>query len=356
MSVMQKIKERIGYQTAPDSVMNKKFFKRKIKETFKLISFILVFLVLLEVCSLTLFSNKSAANFSNKYQDAYSFVNEPDNSIQIAAFGNSDLYSALSPLDLWNEYKNTATVCASPKQTVQDSQSIAECLFKTQKPDIVIIETDMFYDKAVSQGNKIALSSNLSDIFDALNPDYFDTNIKNIFTVFRFHNKWQFSKNMLKKAVYNTHGYNYNNQIVRLSSVNYMEKTDTVEPISKATVKQADKLISYCQEKGAKVILVEMPSVFSWNYQRHNAVQQYADDNKLPFIDFNLLYDEVGISQTDCFRDMGNHLNYSAAKSVTEYIGKYIRNNYAINDLSNDKAYVSWDENYNSFVNSTKEK
>lgn len=82
----------------------------------------------------------------SKLKETYSIVSEKENTIQIVCVGNSDLYSGFSPLDLWNEYGFTSTICASAQQTVEESHYFVSKLLESQKPQFIIIETDMFYD------------------------------------------------------------------------------------------------------------------------------------------------------------------------------------------------------------------
>ena len=77
--------------------MNKEIVLKKSKEAIRVLAFVLVFFVVLEGLSLTLFSPRQAKGFKNRLQDAYSFMDEQKDTIQIAGFGNSDLYSAFSP-------------------------------------------------------------------------------------------------------------------------------------------------------------------------------------------------------------------------------------------------------------------
>ena len=57
------------------------------------------------------------------------------------------------------------------------------------------------------------------------------------------------------------------------------------------------------------------------------------------------MYDEIGISITDCYRDHGSHLNYAAACKVTEYLGAYVRDNYDIESRRDDSQIAEyWDE------------
>lgn len=327
------------------------------KELIRVISFVLLFFILLEGSSRLFFSNKKAADFENKFQDAYSFMDEPQNTIQIAGVGNSDLYSGFSPNDLWNDFGYTSTICASIRQTIQDSQYLLERVFENQSPQIVIIETDMLYGKNTQNTNHIKQSHKLTDFFDTMQPEFFERDVEHVFPIFRYHNIWKMSaKKGGKKLGYSTHGYRYNNKTVRLKHIEYMIPTDKCEPIKKINQNRMDMLIAYCQSKNAKVILVEMPSITSWNYERHNATADYANSKNVPFIDFNLLYEECGLSIETCFRDKGNHLNYMSAKAVTQYLGNYIEDHYAIDSLKNHESYQSWNQNYSAFVKDTRKK
>lgn len=124
--------------------MNPKY-KNAVNDCVKIIAFMLAFLLVLEGLSLSVFSGRSAAKFSARLRDAYSFVDEPDDTIQIACIGNSNMYSGFVPFQLWNDYGYTSTVCASPFQSVEESLGLMEKMYKTQSPKLVLVETDMFY-------------------------------------------------------------------------------------------------------------------------------------------------------------------------------------------------------------------
>ena len=324
--------------------------KKEFKDTLKIISFVLVFLILLESISLLAFSNKSVTGFKNKLQDAYSFVNEPDYSIQIVGIGNSDLYSGFSPYDLWINNGYTSTICASARQDIQQSTYLLKKVLKNQKPKLVIIETDMLYNTNPKKSNRSESSGNLSDFINGLNPDYFDSDVKNIFSIFQFHNKWKSSsKETQTDSKYSTHGYRFCSKIHKLKNIDYMIKSKDTERISIKNKAKMDKLINICKENNTKILFVEMPSVTSWNYARHNAVNEYAKGKGIDFLDFNLLYNDAGISVTNCFRDKGNHLNYQATQKVTGYIGNYIIKNYNITKIENEQISKRWNNNYKQF-------
>lgn len=78
--------------------------------------------------------------------DPYAFVPEPENTVQIACVGNSDLYSGFVPPVLWGNQGYSATVYASARQSLTKSYALLERVFATQSPELVVLETDMLYD------------------------------------------------------------------------------------------------------------------------------------------------------------------------------------------------------------------
>ena len=128
-----------------------------------------------------------------------------------------------------------------------------------------------------------------------------------------------------------------------------MKRTSKTAPVSIVKMEQMDSLVNMCRENGAEVLLVEVPTTSSWNYQRHNAVSEYAKSRKLKFIDLNLFTEEAGISFDVSFRDNGNHLNCFGAQAVTSWLGGYISDNYKIKSHKNERGYSHWDEDYKLF-------
>lgn len=320
----------------------------KIAAVLKIACFVLIFLFLLDIVSKQYFPEDIATSYKNRLKDAYSFINEKDNSIDIVCTGNSDLYSAFSPLDLWKDYGFTSAVCASGKQTPQGSVHLMNSVFKKQKPSLVIIETDMLYDYGVKSEKKKGQLTKNDELFDRLNPELFDNEVTHRFSAFRFHNKWQ-KDSYQNKQIFNTHGYRYNCNICPLFPKKYMKRTSKLTPISTVKSEQMDSLVNMCKENGAKILLVEVPSLTSWNYKRHNAVTQYAEKRNLKFLDLNLYANEIGIDFDYSFRDNGNHLNYFGAQAVTSWLGDYISDHYNIESRKYKKGYSRWNEDYNLF-------
>lgn len=319
----------------------------------KVFAFSLVFLIILEALSFTVFSKKIGASYKNKFSNAYSFTSEPDNTIQIAGIGNSDLYSAFSPTVLWDKFGYTSTIIAAPRLTVANGYELLKQLLKTQLPQILFIETDMLYKdvpdkskKAFEEYKKSNAQLQFNKFINNFDSNRFQTTIENHFTIFLFHDRWK-GKNV-KKTGDNAHGYYFSKDIVTMKPRDYMGISQQKEPIAQENLDVLDDMIGLCKKNNIQVVFMEMPSVTSWSMERHNAVQELADSYSYDFIDFNVLMDDVGISLKKHFRDKGNHLNYFGAKKVTKYVGSYL-SKYNLENRTENPDYEFWNESSRAF-------
>ena len=123
--------------------MNKKEnVKKNIIDFSKIVIFLSICGVLLW-CITPIFVPKNNTKKSGiKYENARGFYGERHNSIDIFALGNSDLYSAMNPLELWNSHGYTSYVCAEPSQNIFSAYYLLKDIFTCQKPKLVILEVD----------------------------------------------------------------------------------------------------------------------------------------------------------------------------------------------------------------------
>lgn len=344
---------------------NKKFFI----SALKVLSFLIAFMIILEVLSCTVFSKKAATQYQNTFSKSCSFTTEPENSIDIALIGSSDLYSGFIPIKIWDKYGYTSTVISTPKQTVSRSYTFLEELLKTQKPKLLVIETDMFYagipvkgltDIINDKANGTPIKSKLKSTFKIISNMDIGGNIENRFTAFMFHDEWKkLKKDSLEKVIKNNdtvtceHGYNFNKIIFPANDNNRMDITNSTEKIPEENIMYIKKMLNLCDKMDIKIIFLEMPSLNSWNYARHNAVEQFAQNMNIEFVDMNMKdnFDKSGIKCETDFRDNGEHLNYYGAEKATLFFGDIIENMYdsVLYDKRDNHDYMYWHKSSDAF-------
>lgn len=269
-------------------------------------------------------------------------TNEPDEDYQILAVGNSALYSAFNPLQLWHEQGYTSFVMGAPKQNTKLSYHMLKEVLTVQKPQLLILETNAFFDDRV-------------EIEDQ---GYTYTAIKRCYPLFMKSQRWNDIKNEkymqdknYKERMELLKGYYFEKTTVPYTDgFSYMKKTNQKKPFGTFTKEYLPKILELAKEMNCHVLLIGFPSQTAWDYSKYNTVKEYAQNNNFSFIDFNVNQYDTNFDWKTDSRDGGNHLNYSGATKMTKYVGGYINKHYNLKNHLNEKSYQQWNQDYNRFI------
>ena len=94
------------------------------------------------------------------------FQKETNDTIDVIFIGDSEVYSAYNPMQLYGDYGFTSYVLATSAQRLCDTYSILKSMYKTQTPEYIFIETNCFFrfggsvddtkDRFMNFGNEIS--------------------------------------------------------------------------------------------------------------------------------------------------------------------------------------------------------
>ena len=144
-------------------------------------------------------------------------------------------------------------------------------------------------------------------------------------------------------------GYTYSSDVKPADASKYMSATSSSQYVNLINKNYVKKMKRYCEERGAKLVLVSTPSTTNWNMKKHNGMQKLADDIDVEFIDFNVLADEISIDWATDTRDAGDHLNNAGAEKVSAYIGDYLAKSGLFADKRTNDEYSKWNEYLEEF-------
>ena len=121
-----------------------------------------------------------------------------------------------------------------------------------------------------------------------------------------------------------------------------MEPTDAVERLPSKNVRRLEIIHRLCQEHGAQLVLVSVPSTYNWNGRRHNAMTALAESMGIAYLDLNCMQQEVPIDWEMDTWDEGDHLNFTGAKKVTAFMGEWLEDTGLFEDKRSQEAYSQW--------------
>ena len=301
------------------------------KYILKISLFVFILLVILVILSAILVPKNNSEEAGMHNMPAMGILGEKENTVDIIMYGDSESIASTMPKRLWDEYGYTAYICGTSGQSMPDTCRIMYETLKKQKPKIVILEANNTY-------NPVGIFVPVARIINVMLP------------VTEYHNRWKSLRKEdfsgKKEYTYRdeSKGYHYIDKNIPADDSHYMEYSEEVEQIPAINKFYIKILKKYAESKGAKFVIVSVPSCKNWNYRKHNGTKEFAEKEDIEFLDLNELKDEVKIDWERETGDGGDHVNYKGATKVTDYLGKWLNKKNILENHKNDENYKKWEE------------
>lgn len=294
------------------------------------ILFLCGLVLLLVAASYVFYPKNNMKEFGMDNAPANGILGERDKSIDVVVLGDSESFSAISPMEIWKEKGFTSFICGSPAQTLDSSQSILKQTFVRQTPKVVIMETNAIYRKVTL--NKYTYSK-----------------LTNYFSIFRFHDRWKnlrindFNSKINFTWTDDQKGYIFNKTVKPSKKKNHMRQTSRTAAVPEMNKRYIQAMKKLCDERKVKFILVSTPSTLNWNMKRHNGIKKLARELDCEYVDLNLKNKEINIDWQRDTRDKGDHLNYYGAVKVSKYLANFLSEKKTLKDYRKDSRFKQWD-------------
>lgn len=302
------------------------------KRILKTIAFCCILFFILSFTAEIVRPRDNSVAFGMLEDGARGFYSEKTDSLDTFFIGNSNAYAGFSPMVLWKNYGYTSYVCAEAGQNISQASFLFDEIVSKQKPKLIVLEVDELYGSGYQ--------------------DLVNTTINRVVPLLYNHSRWKTIKldQIFRKTNYTKHRKNKGfwpcEKTVAYEGPEYMRKSDDHDCFSKGIYHVLKHLISKCNKHNVSFMLTHLPSAENWNYARHNAVEEFAKQNHLLFLDLDCERDLIKFDLKTDFRDGGAHMNSSGADKCTLRIGEFINKNYNLPDHRGDQLYHSWNDDY----------
>ncbi|SCY70153.1 hypothetical protein SAMN02910371_03465 [Butyrivibrio sp. INlla14] len=305
---------------------------------------------------------------TNTYKDFYKLQK---NSVDVLFFGSSHAACAFNPQVIYDKYGITSYNLASEQQSLVVTYYWLEEALKYQSPKVVILDTYTFHyyfdayvynDMNCSEGavrkamDFMRLSpTKVEAAVDIERIDPTQDKWSILFPIIRYHTRWAnldeedyVCDSMVEHGAIKGYALvgdkkpGASTVTFKASDVDGIEE----EPMVKIADEYLDRIVNCCRKKGIELVFTNIPCAEP--ISRYKATKCYADENGIPFYDFNeeSLYNKIDY---DVEENAYGHPNYLGAEKISSYLGEVLARDYGIKPRI-DNSYELSGKNYDHKV------
>ena len=380
----------------------------RIRKLMRAICFCLLFVILFVFLSGAFIPRTGTTEDGMESRISKAYRGEPRDSIDTVFIGNSDIYRAISPVDLFHQTGITSAIAGRPNKQLSEVPGDIRDILRYQNPKTIVLETDCMFSgtnpgfkKGISpleaEAAKVDVAGQApskatdADVADQAPSKATDTDVagqapskatdtahQNIFAkckallqegdsaflaalnykfpLVKYHDNWKHLKltTFLQprgKYHFSNKGMAYANTVKAYPFGNeYMQLSGGKHAmLSEEKLDQFQKIYDLCDRNGIRLVLLTVPSANTWNKGKSDTVKQLAKKYDLTYYDYNRQL-PAGFDWATDSKDGGNHLNYAGASAVTKDLAKKLTDDLTMNPTSLTKEQKQqWKKDYEHF-------
>ena len=367
----------------------------RIRKLMRAICFCLLFVILFVFLSGAFIPRTGTTEDGMESRISKAYRGEPRDSIDTVFIGNSDIYRAISPVDLFHQTGITSAIAGRPNKQLSEVPGDIRDILRYQNPKTIVLETDCMFSgtnpgfkKGISpleaEAAKVDVAGQApskatdADVAGQAPSKATDTAHQNIFAkckallqegdsaflaalnykfpLVKYHDNWKHLKltTFLQprgKYHFSNKGMAYANTVKAYPFGNeYMQLSGGKHAmLSEEKLDQFQKIYDLCDRNGIRLVLLTVPSANTWNKGKSDTVKQLAKKYDLTYYDYNRQL-PAGFNWVTDSKDGGNHLNYTGASAVTKDLAKKLTDDLTMNPTSLTKEQKQqWKKDYEHF-------
>lgn len=306
----------------------------KIKRIVKVIIFTSIFAIIFLVLS-QIFKHKLLSIPWNTTIKVNGLYNEEKDTYEVMFGGTSHMYCSIIPTQLEDETGIKGYTFTTSQQPVWITYYYIKEFMKYQSPRLIVLdvrEMALEEEYAAEGTNRTALdnlriSVDKFEIIKVSVPK--EERASFYFPLIKYHTRWKelkktdFDFDYLKQTDSERGYVRLKNTANDIEPMKHIEENQMSE-IPEKSLEYLNKIIDLTKKEGIELLLIKSPSNPNKEEQLlYNSIGAYAEKKGIEFINFNLLYEEIGLDIKTDFYDKG-HLNETGANKFTSYFGKII--------------------------------
>lgn len=325
---------------------------KKLKNLAAFVAFLLIVAAVFSLLSYVLRDKRYAAN-------AVVIYKEPKDSIDVLLVGSSHMLNGVFPMELWRTQGIAAANMAQNGQIIPETYYALMESFRYQSPRVVVLDVYKMVESA-RMGLTVSFhftvdsmrlgAPKLKAVFDLV-PE--EQRAEYLIDIIAYHTRWkELTAADFRPLDASMKGSEALFSVYSNADYEIPAQSETAQ-LNETALSYLEKIIALCDEHGAQLVLTALPFGDAHEdaiprQQTANAVEQYAREHGIPFLNYIYLNDETGLDMAADFANI-DHLNARGAVKISQHLAGYLKENYDLPDRRDDGAYRAWNDDCASY-------
>ena len=286
------------------------------------------------------------------------FYEQEPGSIDVMFYGSSHTYSDINPAVLWEEKGIPSYDLAGSLQPLWNTYYYMKESLKYQRPKVMVvelvraIESREYIEEARTITNTLGMKLSREKLED-IQVSTAEENVLDYLLGYPvYHSRYtELSREDFEPYLGDPHGSaskGFYPLFVTKSfdSMPDMSQVTESDPLSEKTEEYLRKIIALAKEEGIPLVFMISPyqGIIESEQRIFNRCAEIAAEEDIPFLDFNRMYEELGIDPATDFAE-ASHLNYRGSEKLSSWLASWLQEEYGLPDRRGGSLYASWDEN-----------
>lgn len=284
------------------------------------------------------------------------FYAEEDEKIDVVFFGNSHAHCTIDHGYLWDNYGIAGYTLSAGSQQIDSTRYFVEEALKKQNPKVIVVEANGMIGDKLSDSREHVYRNTLGMKWS----DGFGKYIGYLASSMEMeHEEWQevffkipvihsryaeLTESDFRDNIPFMRGYRGSFERVSFEKPEAAGICEEIA-INPQKLVMIQEMINVAKNHGIPIVFFVSPYTLAEEDQmQFNALEAFAQQQGIPFLNYNKMYDELLIDFETDFRDY-EHLNNYGAVKVTGHIAQYLKENYGLPDRRGNADYKLWEEN-----------
>ncbi len=285
------------------------------------------------------------------------FYEQERDSIDVIFYGSSHTYSDINPAVLWREAGIASFDLAGSLQPLWNTYYYMKESLKYQRPKVMVVELV----RAIEQREYIEEARTVTNTFgmrfsrekyEAVKVSTPDNLIPYLLGYPVYHARYtelsgedfeDFGNTPKGKTYKGFYPLFTTKEFDGFSDMSGVTESRELAPKTEAYLR---KIIALAEEEEIPLVFMISPyqGIIDSEQQFFNRCGEIAEENGVPFLDFNLLYEELKLNPKEDLAEF-SHLNHRGSTKLSAYLAGWLQEAYQLPDRRGEADYADWEQN-----------